>query len=378
MKILFPIDKLYPAQYGGPCNTVYWMAKALVQKGVEVIITTTNIGSEDKVPANQWLDTNYGRVIYYTTRSELFPLRMMRTIVKAIPHCSVIHLTSLYYPHSLLAAVTARWYGKPVIWSPRGELDELALVYSPWKKRPVLWLIRNLLAKNVVFHSTSPEETQRIKTVLGQQMQVVEIPNFLELPTLVEPTTSTPPYLLYVGRIHPIKAIENLISALPHSQQFMASEMKLIIAGNVNNSYGEQLKQQAEYLNLSQKVEFVGHIEGRAKQELYSNAYFFIIPSNTENFGNVVVESLAQGTPVIASTGTPWSILGREQAGFWVENTQTALTAAIDQALNLSPEKYQDYRANALSVAYEQFDVYKNVGKWVEAYQQASFLKMDI
>lgn len=368
MKVLFPISTFYPAQ-GGPSNVVYWIAKALVQKGIAVTIVTTNSEVEGKVPLDQWMDTEYGRVIYHTSRSILFPWRMMSSTLAAMPHCDVVHLTSLYYPSSLMSALAARWYGKPVVWSPHGELYQYALDFGSRTKKPVLWLIRHFLAKKAVFHSTSPAETQRVKDVLDPEAMVVEIPNFLELPSLVAPAPATPPYLLYIGRVHPIKAIEHLITALSCSPQFKALDLTLIIAGDCNNPYAGQLRKQAGEVGLKQKIRFIGPVDGEAKQALYANAYFSILPSHTENFGNVVVESLAQGTPVIASTGTPWAILAEKQAGFWVANTPAALTEAIEQALRLSVEEYRQYRDRALVLARQSFDIHENVGQWIAAYQ---------
>lgn len=369
MKILFPIGTLYPSQQGGPSNTIYWMAKALTSEGVEVTAITTDIGAKGKIPTNKWLDTEYGRVIYQATRFSLLPWRMMISTIHAMPQCDLAHLTSLFYPPSLVAAVAAHWYGKPIVWSPRGELDRLALVYSTWKKKPALWLIRRFLSKKVVFHSTSPEETERVKSVIGRHVHVVEIPNFLELPTLYAATPSVPPYILCIGRIHPKKAIENLIAALPNSPLFISSGTKLIIAGDSENTYGEYLKKQVKTLDLSGKVEFVGLVEGKKKQELYANAYCSVLPSHTENFGNVVVESLAQGTPVIASKGTPWARLEQMQAGFWVNNSSVALAKAIENTLSLKHEDYQSYRRNALKLACNDYDIHKNIRKWVEVYQ---------
>ena len=369
MKILFPIGTLYPSQQGGPSNTVYWMAKALSNEGVEVSTITTNIGAEGKIPANKWLDTEYGRVIYHSAHFPLLPWNMIKSTFSSIPHCDLVHITSLFYPPSLVAGFIAYWYGKPIIWSPRGELDRLALVYSTWKKRPFLWLIRLFLSKKVIFHSTCPEETLRVKTVIGEHTQVVEIPNFLELPKLIKPTSPSSSYLLYIGRIHPKKAIEKLITALSYSPTFISMETILIIAGDSANAYGEQLKTQAQNLGLAKKVQFIGHVEGEAKQKLYANAYYTILPSNTENFGNVVVESLAQGTPVIASTGTPWAILEEHDAGYWVDNTPSALSEAIDKALGMEYEEYLLCRKNALLLAYSQFDIAKNFHKWTNLYK---------
>jgi glycosyltransferase involved in cell wall biosynthesis len=373
VKILFPIGTLYPSQQGGPSNTVYWMAKALTNAGIEVTIVTTNLQAEDKVPADVWLETDYGRVIYHSERSHLLPGKMLYSVWKEMPACDLVHLTSVFYPPSLLSAFVAKWHKKPVVWSPRGELDEKALVYSIWKKKPALWLIRFFLSKKITFHSTSPEETQRVRKVFGSNASVIEIPNFMELPPLVTPMASKP-YLLCIGRIHPKKALENLIAALPLSEPFMQSDFTLKIAGDDRNAYGEQLKKQVAALGLNDKVEFTGLVEGDEKQRLYAGAHFSILPSHTENFGNVVIESLAQGTPVIASRGTPWEVLEVEKAGFWTENEVAALTAAIDKALHLSPDAYQIFRKNALSLARQRFDIERNVDVWITTYQNVLLL----
>ena len=88
-----------------------------------------------------------------------------------------------------------------------------------------------------------------------------------------------------------------------------------------------------------------------------------------EPFGNVVVESLAQATPAIASKGTPWKILEVEEAGFWTENEPAALASAIEKALKLPPDEYQIFRKNALSLARRSFDIAANVEVWIKTYE---------
>lgn len=344
------------------------MARALQAAGVEVVVATTDLGTGNKVPSDTWLDTEYGRVKYYSAWFPLLPGRMMRAVVSLLTQCDVAHLTSLFYPPSLFFALFARWHGKPVIWSPRGELDEKALVYSTWKKIPFLWLIRRFLSKKVTFHSTSPEETLRVRNVIGANAQVVEIPNFMQIPERIQHAPATP-YLLCIGRVHPKKAIENLIAALPLSESFMRSECTLKIAGDHRNAYGEQLQKQVASLGLEEKVAFLGLVEGVDKQQLYAHASFSILPSHTENFGNVVIESLAQGTPVIASRGTPWQALENEKVGFWPSNDPAGLAAAIEKALSLSRSDYADCRERAVIWALQRFDVEANIGIWIQTYE---------
>lgn len=344
------------------------MARALQSAGQDVTVIATSLGAENKIVADTWLNTEYGRVIYFSAYFHSIPGRMLWTIARNMPLCEVVHLNSIFYPPSLFSALIAGCYKKPIIWSPRGELDEKALVYSTWKKKPVLWLIRRFLSTKIVFHSTSPEESERVRIVFGSNVQVVELPNFMEIPARIEPLPERP-YLLSIGRIHPKKALENLIAALPLSNEFMQSDFVLKIAGDCQNTYGAYLKNQVAELGLHHKVLFIGAVEGEAKQNLYAGAYFSILPSHTENFGNVVIESLAQGTPVIASRGTPWSMLSESEAGIWTDNSPENMAHSLNEALRLSGQEYKIWRQNAHQLARSKFDIQANIGQWVNTYQ---------
>ncbi len=370
MKILYPIGTLYPSQAGGPSNTIYWMAKALVSNGIEVSIITTNIGAETLVEPNRWLSTDYGKVMYHTTRSAQLPLRLIMSAVRLLRSHDCVHLNSLFHPPSFIVATVATILKKPIVWSCRGNLDEQALIFGTWKKRPVLWFIQKCLSSpRVTFHATSPEESGHIRKIIGPAARIVEIPNFLELPALLAKTDEKPPYLLYVGRIHPVKALDNLLAALALSKQFLNSDFVLKIVGDDNNIYAVQLKKQTAELGLQHKIQFLGHVEGDEKQRLYANAYFTVLPSHTENFGNVVIESLAQGTPVIASKGTPWEMLEAEKIGFWTSNSSEDLAHSIEKALLLTPNAYRIYREKSISLAREQFDIVLNVDVWINTYK---------
>ncbi|MBK8389049.1 MAG: glycosyltransferase family 4 protein, partial [Saprospiraceae bacterium] len=108
---------------------------------------------------------------------------------------------------------------------------------------------------------------------------------------------------------------------ISNSKYFQKLSYKLIIAGNNTNLYFKELEELVEKLNLSKSIEFIGEVMGEEKENLLAKSYFLILPSDSENFGNVVIEALAQGTPVITTKGTPWEVLEKRNAGFWVENT---------------------------------------------------------
>lgn len=371
MSLLFPIGTIYPSQQGGPSNTIYWLAKALKKKGIEITIITTDIGTNGKVISDKWLESNYGNVIYYSNQKNSFPWRLIYTSWRMIKNHDFVYLNSFFYVPSLILAIVSICKQKKVIWSIRGSLHPKAISYGSWKKLPILWLYKCFTSsRNVIFHATSEEESKNIKHFLGNSVKIVQIPNFIEVSysASITPNTTTP-FFLFIGRIHPIKAIDHLIHALNKSIYFKHSPLKLKIAGIGDVSYIEELKNITNLSGIQEKVEFIGLVEGVEKQKLYAQAYFTILPSHSENFGNVVVESLSHGTPVISSHGTPWAVLEETKAGFWVDNSPISLAKAIDTAMIMQESEYKSYRENALTLASEKFDIDKHIEKWLDIFK---------
>ncbi|MBC8153819.1 MAG: glycosyltransferase [Bacteroidetes bacterium] len=347
MKILLCADWFYPASVGGPANAIYWQAKALTEAGHDVTVVATSQDLPPSVPLNRWLTLACGRVIY--TRNPHFYLPLVHSWYAGLSlrRADVVHVNSLFYPSSLVLVVLARLFGKRVIWSPHGELSPYALRYSPRRKKVVLTLIR-LVNKPVVFHATCWAEAGHIRDQFGPDVIVVELPIRLELPVAADRTAR--PYLLFIGRLHPIKAIDRLLDALSMSTLFRTGPYTLTIAGPDANGYRLTLIEQIRTLGLTEKVSFIGPVQGE-KEQLYADALVTILPSHSENFGLVVIESLAQGTPVIASTGTPWRQLETERAGSWVANDPGTLRQAIDTYLTMPADIYEQYRTRAAELA---------------------------
>ena len=370
MKVLFPIGTVFPSQKGGPSNSVYWMAKALYTEGVDVVTIATNFGVNDKtIKSDTWIENNFGRVRYTSDWLHQIPFKLIYYALRELKNTDIVHLNSIFYPPSLIIAIIGLLKKKKIVWSARGELDKHALIYSTWKKKPVVWFIKKFMLSKILFHTTSRGETNYIKFVLGNNISIVEVPNFFDLPNKGEKNIHEK-YFLYIGRIHPIKAIENLILAFSQSRAFLNSNFILKIAGDYECNYGQMLKSLVINLYLSDKIFFLGYIESEAKQTIYANAYFTFMPSHTENFGNVVIESLAQGTPVVASKGTPWEILEDNHAGFWVDNCKENLSSVINKILSLNTAEHNNMIKNAYNLA-NKFNIYPNIWKWLEIYNRS-------
>ena len=365
MKILLSADWFYPAQMGGPANVIYWQAKALTRAGHEVTVVATSQDLPLSVPLDRWKMLDCGRVIYTKNLHFYIPVSHIWQGWRAIQRADVVHVNSLFYPSSVVFVLRARWLGKRVIWSPHGELNPNALVYSSLCKKLTLWLFRQISGR-VTFHATCPAEAEHIRQHFGPDVAVGEIVNRMELPPVIERTAR--PYLLFIGRLHPIKAIDRLLDALSASDLFRQSLYTLTIAGPDSSGYGKTLVERARVLGLTDKVDFIGAVQGARKEQLYADALVTVLPSHSENFGNVVMESLAQGTPVITSTGTPWQRLETEGAGSWVANDPDALRQAVETYLTMPAETYRTYRQRATKLA-RQFDIFAHVGQWERFYE---------
>lgn len=372
MRLLISAGLFYPSKLGGPANTLYWLAKGLISNSIDVSVVTSNkYIKKGLVEFDSWIYVDNIRVRYCTANSKLNHKIIWHSI-KELRNCEAIILSSFFYLPSFFIALFAAFGSKKIIWSPRGELFESAIKGSRVKLL-FIKLLKILFSKRIVFHTTSFNEQNQIEKYLGNKVKTVVIPNYIELPRHLERNNINDNYFLFVGRIAPIKALDVLFLGLAKSEAFFSSDYKLIIAGGVEKQFEGYYKQLQQKLNenklLQDKVFFLGEVEGKEKFQLYANAYFTILVSNSENFGNVITEALSQGTPVIASKGTPWKKLVDNKAGFWINNNQDDIASCITEAIKMCKEEYLQYRNNAIELAKE-FDVFQNIRNWLEVIQK--------
>ncbi|HEY8173110.1 MAG TPA: glycosyltransferase [Dehalococcoidia bacterium] len=107
--------------------------------------------------------------------------------------------------------------------------------------------------------------------------------------------------ILFVGRIEPLKGIDILISAA--AQLHEDENFKVLIVGGDARAEAEvaQLQALAERLDIDHHVSFVGAVAHEELPMYYNAADVCVVPSYYESFGLVAVESMACGTPVVAS-----------------------------------------------------------------------------
>lgn len=367
MKIFISSQLFYPSKLGGPANAVYWLAKALVRSGHSVKVLTTNTSIDENIPIDIWTDIDGIRVMY-CSKSRIPYIKTLKLGFQEIKRSNIVILTSICSKPEIFLALKATRYNIPVIWSPRGEFSAKA-INNRLDKKIFFRFIRLILLKRVTFHVTSEAEKKDTIRVLGKNAKTLLIPNYMELPRPIERDKTTLPYFLFLGRIAPIKAIDKLIKGLSLSKKFKTSEYTLRIVGVQEEkfkNYLDSIRLLIKQLNLENHITIEKPLFGQDKFRLLSNASFLTLLSESENFGNVVIEALSQSTPVIASKGTPWALVQDHNAGYWIENTPEIIASTIDKAIELNQDRYNEMRSNALQVA-KMYDVFENVYKWTEA-----------
>jgi D-inositol-3-phosphate glycosyltransferase len=107
--------------------------------------------------------------------------------------------------------------------------------------------------------------------------------------------------LLFVGRIDPLKGIDKLIKTLPMLKN--QGSLKLVVVGGDENSRAELegLQRLANELGIQKYIDFRGLVKQEQLRYFYSAADVCVVPSYYESFGLVPLESLACGTPVVAT-----------------------------------------------------------------------------
>ena len=120
-----------------------------------------------------------------------------------------------------------------------------------------------------------------------------------------------------------------------------AKEAELLIIGGGDEKYEHFLKNEVKRLQL-QNVRFAGFLSGEEKDKAIASCSVLAMPSEFENLGNVILEGLVRGIPCMATTGAPWEELNTHHCGWWVEYNQSAITNAVKQAINTTPETLKE------------------------------------
>jgi glycosyltransferase involved in cell wall biosynthesis len=166
-------------------------------------------------------------------------------------------------------------------------------------------------------------------------------------------------YLLWVGRMDPVKGAHRAIEAA------RLANRPLVLAGPIQTGQESYFRKRVEPHIDGVRVHYVGEVGGLVKQDLFAKATALLMPIRwNEPFGMVMIEALACGTPVIAfPEGAAAEIVIDAENGMLVAD-ELEMAQAVDQIDAIEP-----WRCRA-SVA-ERFDVSVVTAGYERVYRRA-------
>lgn len=246
-----------------------------------------------------------------------------------------------------------------IVVSPHGTLGEAALKNRSTKKR-LFWPLQKILLKRAdLIHVTSLDEFNDVRR-LGFKNPVAIIGNGVELVDYSicnQGGYKSRRRLLFLGRLHPQKGLDNLIKAW-RDVNGSYPDWDLVIAGPGDAEYVRHLKDLVLRLG-SECIYFAGPVYGAAKFNMIGGADIFILPSYGENFGMAVAEALMTGCPVIVSKAAPWSEVVKHGCGWWVDNDVNSISRTLDMAMSMTPDDLKQMGASGRTWMESDFS-------WVE------------
>jgi glycosyltransferase involved in cell wall biosynthesis len=332
MKVLHVVPSYYPAHvYGGPIQSVHNLNLALAAQGITIrVLTTDTNGNGRLTESGQTIHFTDGMNVHYCRKLGFprdFSPQLFAKLSAGIRWADVVHLTAVYSFPTIPTLALGNMHQKPIVWSPRGAFQHWH--GSPKPVAKYVWdRICGWAASNrTVIHAASVREKEAAeKRLPGVTARVVM--NGVLLPVARDKNDSERFRLLFLGRLHPIKGIENLLEAcallLSANQKFI-----LKIAGSGEPRYVESLMALVAKFDLARNVEFLGQVDEQQRSAVLFASDVLVLPSYSENFGLVVAEALAHSVAAIATPHTAWTDLDSRGAGLCANNSPQELCGAI-------------------------------------------------
>lgn len=199
--------------------------------------------------------------------------------------------------------------------------------------------------------------------------ETVYIPNGVQRPTKMPAQIITEKYglhnedyLLFLGRLVPEKGLRYLINAYKQ----LNTTKKLVIAGGASDATGfaEELKQM---VGDDPRILFTGFTQGIELDELYSNAYLYVLPSDLEGMPLSLLEAMSYGNCCLTSDIPECAeVLG--DAGVTFRQGDVADLAATLQKLCDEPKRVQEYKDGAADYICNKYNWDNVVEKTLQLY----------
>ena len=363
-KVILCFIKYYLPGYrsGGPVRSIV----NFVEKFGDIydirIVCSSHDAIDDKPYDNiiieEWNQVGKAKVFYVSNK--IIKFKKIFNLLNDIKY-DMIYLNSFFTFTFSIFPLLLQYFSfinlKSFVIAPRGEFTENAIKIKKIKKNFYIFLVKILgFYKNICWQASSELELKDIKREIGQSAKNIQIApdlifadgyNLKELSYQKEKESVFK--IVFLSRISPMKNLDFLIKVLSN----VSNPLELSILGPKEDSkYWLKCKKLMNKIPTNIKIIIGGEISPEKVYETFGKYDLFVFPTRGENFGHVIPEALAAGTPILLSDRTPW--LQDKLFGLQIiPLTNKLWVKAIEEWANLSNDEMLLRRKAALNYAYK-------------------------
>ena len=310
---------------GGTAERTFQMSRFLASQGVQCKVLTLNIELDeariaDLAPASVVaLSCFWAR--YY------IPWAKWKDIRRLVQDADVIHIMGHWGILNAMVYLAARFSKKPYVVCPAGALPLFGR--SQIIKRLYNWIIGYAIIRNAsAWIAITKSEFPQFLAYGIDESKITVIPNGIDvdnfpvgMPQLFTKKYGLPdaPFILFMGRLNLIKGPDILLNAFVNVQEHLPY-CHLVFVGP-DDGMLSMLQKRVQEAGVSDKVHFVGYLNGDDKSSAYHAAKLLVVPSRQEAMSIVALEAMVCGTPVLLT----------DQCGFnEIKSVNVNLEVAVD------------------------------------------------
>ncbi|HSY27827.1 MAG TPA: glycosyltransferase family 4 protein [Burkholderiaceae bacterium] len=233
-----------------------------------------------------------------------------------------------FYPDGVAAVILGRYFNKPVVITARGS--DISLIPKHRVARALIrWAAAKAQGVITVCNALKTEMTElgvdgdKITPLRnGVDLQLFHPSDRNDMRKTLGLDNFT---LVSVGHLVPVKGHHLIIGALP-----LLPDVRLLIIGS--GVEREKLETLARNLKVSERVTFLGSLPQTELAKFYCAADALVLASSREGWANVLLESMACGTPVVASNvwGTPEVVASSDAGILMRERNEQGVADAVN------------------------------------------------
>lgn len=368
MKILRVIPSVN-TECGGPINGLINTTQGLVDRGHEVNVATLD------APGSPWLKDFPHQIFSFRSRlgNYSFSKQFENWLKENVSRYDVVIIHGVWQFHSYATAKVCRDCSVPYVVFTHGMLDPWFNVTDRLKaaKKWAYWLMferRVINNANAVLFTSEEERILARKSFFpyspeervvayGSSRDHATGSDSIEVFLESFPELRNKKFLLFLSRIHEKKGVDLLIDALAQCGD-IPDDFSLAIAGPGSDTLVRALNLRAARLGISERIQWLGMLDGGIKWGAYKASDCFILPSHQENFGIVVAEALSAATPVLITDKVNiWREIIAQGAGYAESDTVQGVVSLLKSWFKKSDAEKNRMRENALRCYEENFSI---------------------